>query len=79
MPTKRKTSGPVEPMPDFEVVDIESDVDIASITPCPKCKSRRKWWNVLGHERCLDCAPPNTAIRLLKLKHKFQVARKSAT
>jgi hypothetical protein len=33
--------------------------------PCPICGSVLRWWNLLGHDRCLICDPPATASKLL--------------
>lgn len=72
-----KDSRHQSPMPGWEIVENESDVDISKIDPCPKCRSRRRWWNVFGKPFCLSCNPPATSIRLLKIKKKFVDARDS--
>jgi hypothetical protein len=49
----------------FPVGANDLEIDLATVTPCPRCNSLEKWWPSVGAPRCHNCVPPTAAARLL--------------
>jgi hypothetical protein len=61
-PPGQPTGGTVE-FGDDVIAVWDDSLDVPD--PCPVCGSVLRWWNLLGHARCLICDPPATALKLL--------------
>jgi hypothetical protein len=70
-PNPTQPSQPQDPMHEADAEPLALGPDgwpagsIEPPPPCPACGGLESWWNSFGERRCLHCAPPLAAIRLL--------------